>query len=333
VTELPSTPLGRTGMPVSRLALGTATFGGQCDEQASRAILDRADHLGITLLDTADKYPIGSSWQSAGVTEEILGRLLRGRRDRFIVATKVHGPTGPRPWDQGLSRRHLVTALEDSLRRLQTDWVDLYQLHRPDPATPIEETLAALDDLVHAGKVRYVGCSNFLAYQVARALGKSEARGWVRLASVQPRYNLLFRQPERELLPLCREEGLGVLTYNALAGGLLSGKHRRDESTVADTRFADPGVGELYRGRYWSEDAFAAVDRIRELASAAGVGMPALATAWLLAQPAVTSVVLGATKPEHLDLAGESVAVRPDDALLAALDEVTACFRAGDAVQ
>lgn len=333
MTDLPLAPLGRTGMPVTRLALGTATFGGQCDEQESRAILDQADHMGITLLDTADKYPIGSGWESAGVTEGILGRWLKGRRDRFVVATKVHGPTGPRPWDQGLSRRHIVSALEDSLRRLQTDWVDLYQLHRPDPATPIEETLSALDDLVHAGKVRYVGCSNFLAYQVARALGKSETHGRVRLATVQPRYNLLFRQPERELLPLCREEGLGVLTYNALAGGLLSGKHRRDESTVAGTRFAAPGVAELYRGRYWTEDAFAAVERIRELASAAGVGMPALATAWLLAQPGITSVVLGATRAEHLDLAGAAIAVRPDDDLLAALDDVTSSFRSGDAAQ
>jgi aryl-alcohol dehydrogenase-like predicted oxidoreductase len=333
VTALPSVPLGRTGLPVTRLALGTATFGAQCDEQASRAILDRADDLGITLLDTADKYPIGSTWEAAGVTESMLGRLLKGRRERFVVATKVHGPTGPRPFDQGLSRRHVLSAVDDSLRRLQSDWIDLYQLHRPDPATPIEETLSALDDLVHAGKVRYVGCSNFLAYQVARALGRSETHGWVRLASVQPRYNLLFRQPERELLPLCREEGLGVLVYNALAGGLLSGKHRPDESSVAGTRFADPGVADLYRTRYWTEEAFAAVEGIRRVATAAGVGMPALATAWLLAQPGVTSVVLGATKVQHLELAAAALAVQPTDDLLAALGEVTAVFRSGDAVQ
>jgi aryl-alcohol dehydrogenase (NADP+) len=333
VTELDSTPLGATGLPVTRLALGTATFGGQCDEQTSVAILDRADDLGIHLIDTADKYPIGSTWQSAGASEAILGRWLKGRRDRFVLATKVHGRTGPRAWDQGLSRRHVVSAVEESLRRLQTEWIDLYQLHRPDPATPIEETLSALDDLVHSGKIRYVGCSNFLAYQVARTLGKSESNGWVRLAAVQPRYNLLFRQHERELLPLCREERLGVLAYNALAGGLLTGKHSHDESTVAGTRFAEPGVAGLYRDRYWTDDAFAAVERIRGLAAAAGLEMPVLATAWLLARPGVTSVILGATRPEHLEVGAAAAGVRLEDALVSALDEVTAHFRSGDAVQ
>jgi 1-deoxyxylulose-5-phosphate synthase len=332
VTGPDTAVLGRTGLPVSRLALGTATFGGQCDEAASVAILDRAEDLGITLLDTADKYPIGSGWESAGGSEAIVGRWLRSRRERFLVATKVHGRTGPQPWDQGLSRRHVVAAVEQSLRRLQTDWIDLYQLHRPDPATPIEETLGALDDLVTAGKVRYVGCSNFLAYQVARALGKSEAHGWVRLATVQPRYNLLFRQHERELLPLCREEGLGVLAYNGLAGGLLTGKHRRDETSTAGTRFADPGAGALYRDRYWTDEAFVAVERIRELASAAGLSMPVVATAWLLGRPGVTSVILGATRPAHLEVAAEVTGVRLDGDLVAALDEATVGFRAGRVV-
>ncbi|WP_103379788.1 aldo/keto reductase [Pseudonocardia dioxanivorans] len=325
--------LGRTGLPVSRFGLGTATFGGQCDEKESHAILDRADELGISFLDTADKYPIGSPWEQAGTTEEIVGRWLRGRRDRFVVATKVHGPTGPRPWDGGLSRRHVLDAVDASLRRLDTDWIDLYQLHRPDPLTPVEETLSALDDVVRAGKVRYVGCSNFLAYQVARALGRSALHGWTAFVSVQARYNLLFREHERELLPLCREDGLGLLAYNALAGGMLTGKHRRDGTSATGTRFADAGAGGLYRNRYWHDDAFDAVEAIRGLAAGAGLTMPVLATAWLRSRAGVTSVILGATRPDQLDLAVEAAGVRLDDALLTELDAITARFRTGDAVQ
>jgi 1-deoxyxylulose-5-phosphate synthase len=333
VTDRDWTVLGRTGLPVTRFSLGTATFGGQCDGRAATAILDRADALGIAVLDTADKYPIGSGWEQAGATEEIVGRWLEGRRDRFVLATKVHGRTGPRPWDAGLSRRHVIAAAEASLRRLRTDWIDLYQLHRPDPHTPIEETLAALDDLVTAGKVRYVGCSNFLAYQVARALGRSALHGWAAFVSVQARYNLLFREHERELFPLCREDGLGVLTYNALAGGLLSGKHHRDAAAAAGTRFADAGAGALYRDRYWHDEAFDTVDRLRALAADAGLTTAVLATAWLRSRPGVTSVVLGATRPEQLDLAVRAADVTLDEDLLTELDALTARFRTGDAVQ
>jgi aryl-alcohol dehydrogenase (NADP+) len=326
--------LGSTGLPVTRFTLGTATFGGQCDEKESHAILDRADDLGIAVLDTADKYPIGSDWDRAGVTEEIVGSWLSdGRRDRFLLATKLHGRTGPRPWHGGLSRAHVVAAAEASLRRLRTDHIDLYQLHRPDPLTPIEETLHALDDLVRAGKVRYIGCSNFLAYQVARALGRSALHDRAAFVSVQARYNLLFREHERELFPLCREEGLGVLAYNALAGGMLTGKHRREGGTAGGTRFADAGAGALYRGRYWHDDAFDAVDRIRALAGEAGLAMPVLATAWLRSRPGVTSVILGATRPDQLDLAAAAAAVELDDSLVAELDTLTARFRTGDAIQ
>src|SRR6185437_3206564 len=171
--------LGRTGLLVSRLCLGTMTFGLQCDEETSVAILDRAAEGGITFIDTADVYPLGGGLPTVGRTEEILGGWLRGKRDRFVVATKCFGRTGPAPWEQGNSRQHMLAAVEDSLRRLGTDHIDLYQLHGPDPGTPIDETLEALDDLVHVGKVRYVGCSNFLSYQVARALSRSEARSWV----------------------------------------------------------------------------------------------------------------------------------------------------------
>jgi aryl-alcohol dehydrogenase-like predicted oxidoreductase len=219
--------LGQTGLKVSRLGLGTMTFGLQCDEDASRAILDRASEGGVTFLDTADVYPLGGSVETIGRTEEILGRWLAGRRDQYVVATKFVGPVGTAPWDRGASRRHILAAVEESLRRLGTDYIDLYQLHGRDPDTPIDETLEALDTLVKAGKVRYIGCSNFLAYQVARAIGRSETRDLVGFASVQPRHNLLFRQFERELFPLCIEEGIGVIPYNPLAGGLLSGKYDR----------------------------------------------------------------------------------------------------------
>lgn len=324
---------GTTGLQVPRFCLGTATFGGQCDEAASHAILDRADELGIGFIDTADKYPLGSGPESAGVTESIIGRWWRGRRDRFILASKVHGPTGPRPWDAGLSRRHVVAAVDASLHRLRTDYLDLYQLHRPDPLTPIEETLEALTDLVRAGKVRYVGCSNFLAYQVARALGRSEARGLVAFRSVQPRYNLLFRQHERELLPLCEEEGLAVLAYNALAGGMLTGKYRPGEAAAEGTRFASGGVAAMYRERYWHDEEFAAVARLGEIAAEADLPLPTLAIAWLLSRPPVTSVILGATRPDQLDVAVAAASATPSADLLAELDHLTARFRTGDAVQ
>ena len=201
------------------------TFGLQCDEPTSRAILDRAAEGGVDFLDSSDAYPLGGDLSTRGVTEEILGRWLHGKRDRFIVATKCFVPTGPAPFDRGNSRKHIMSAIDASLRRLQTDYIDLYQLHGYDPATPIDETLGALDDLVHQGKVRYVGCSNFLTYQLVRAVGRTETLRLARMDCVQPRYNLLFRQIEREMLPFCGEEGVGVIPYNPIAGGLLSGKY------------------------------------------------------------------------------------------------------------
>ena len=227
VTVMEHAHLGRTGLEVSRICLGTMTFGFQCDEPTSRSILDAADDAGITFLDAADVYPLGGSLEHVGRTEEIVGRWLEGRRQRFIVATKCVGRMGRSRWDQGASRKHILDAVDASLRRLGTDYIDLYQLHGDDRSTPLDETLDALDAIVRAGKVRYVGCSNFLAYRMARAIGRSEARNLVRFDSVQPRYNLLFRQIERELLPLCEEEGVGVIPYNPLAGGFLTGKHAR----------------------------------------------------------------------------------------------------------
>lgn len=325
--------LGATGLPVSRLVLGTATFGGQCDEATSHRILDHAAELGLTTLDTADKYPLGSGYEKAGITETIVGRWLHKRRNEVVVATKVHGPTGPMPWDRGLGRRHLTEAVDASLRRLQVEAIDLYQLHRPDPSTPLLETLETLDDLVHAGKVRYVGCSNFLAYQVAQALGRSEAHGLVRFASVQPRYNLLFRQHERELLPMCEEEGLGVLSYNLLAGGMLTGKHSAHKPPEPGSRFDSTDAAELYRERYWHDEAFDAVAALTEVAAQCGITLPELATAWVAAQPAVTSIVVGATRPEQLDTIASGLAHALDEDVLDRLDAITRRFRWGDAVQ
>ena len=324
------TRLGRTGLSVSRLCLGTMTFGLQCDEAASRAILDRAAAGGITFLDTADVYPVGGGLETVGRTEEIVGRWLEGRRQDFVVATKCAGAMSARPWDRGNSRKHILDAIDGSLRRLRTDYIDLYQLHHFDPHTAIDETLRALDDVVRAGKARYVGCSNFHAYQVARALGRSEALGLARFDSVQPRYNLLFRQPERQLLPLCREEGVAVIPYNPLAGGLHSGKHRRDAGPTAGTRFTLGNAAERYQDRYWHEREFETVEALRPLAAEAGMPLARLAVAWMLAEPVITSPIVGASRPEQLDDVLPATEKPLDGALKARLDEMTREYRWGD---
>jgi aryl-alcohol dehydrogenase-like predicted oxidoreductase len=323
--------LGRTGLPVSRLCLGTMTFGLQCDEPTSNAIMDRAAEGGITFLDTADVYPLGGDLNTVGRTEEIVGNWLRGRREQFVLATKCFGPTGPNRWDAGNSRRHIMDAVDASLRRLQTDWIDLYQLHFNDPGTPVDETLGALDDLVRAGKVRYVGCSNFLAYQLARALGRSEVRGFVRFDSVQPRYNLLFREFEREMFPLCLDEGVGVIPYNPIAGGMLSGKYDRSQPPVEGSRFTLGTAGTMYQDRYWHENVFDTVEQLAKLAEAAGLPLPTLAVAWVLAHPAVTSPIIGASRPDQLAATLAAADTTLDADLLARLNELTAPYRRGDA--
>jgi aryl-alcohol dehydrogenase-like predicted oxidoreductase len=325
--------LGRTGLPVSRLCLGTMTFGVQCDEPASRAILDRAAEGGITFLDTSDVYPLGGGPETVGRTEEILGRWLAGRRQQFIVATKCFGATGPRSWDRGLSRKHVLDAIDASLRRLKTDYVDLYQAHHPDWETPLDETLRAFDDVVRAGKARYVGCSNYPAWQTARALGRSDVLGLARFDTVQPRYNLLFRQIERDLLPLCEAEGLAVIPYNPLAGGFLSGKHRREAGPTAGTRFTLSTAAKRYQERYWRQREFETVEAVRGLAAEAGMSMVQLALAWVLAQPTVTSPIIGASRPEQLDEAIAAVGKTLDPGLKARLEELTADYRLGDDIR
>ena len=325
--------LGSTGLLVSKLCLGTMTFGLQCDETTSAAIMDRAAEGGITFFDTADVYPLGGGLPTVGRTEEIVGDWLRGKRDRFVVATKCVGRTGPAAWEQGASRKHVLAAVEGSLRRLGTDYIDLYQLHAPDPSTPIDETLGALDDLVHSGKVRYVGCSNFLAYQLARALGRSEARSLVRFDSVQPRYNLLFRQIERELLPLCAEEGLGVIPYNPIAGGLLSGKHNASAPPPDGTRFALGNAAGTYQDRYWHDREFATVEELRKIAEREGVPLVTLAVAWVLAQPAVTAPIIGASRPDQLEASLAAAEFTLSTELEEELDGATRSYRLGDAAR
>jgi aryl-alcohol dehydrogenase (NADP+) len=323
--------LGRTGLQVSRLCLGTMTFGLQSEESAAVAILDRAAEGGIDFLDTSDAYPLGGDLSTRGITEEILGRWLRGKRDRFIVATKCFAPTGPAPFDAGNSRKHILAAVDASLRRLQTDYIDLYQLHGYDQATPIDETLSALDDLVHAGKVRYIGCSNFLTYQLVRAIGRSETLRLARFDSVQPRYNLLFRQIEREMLPFCREEGVGVIPYNPIAGGLLSGKHSRTAPPPEGTRFTLGNAAQNYQDRYWHDREFDTVDALRQLADKAGISLVTLAVAWVLANPAITAPIIGASRPEQLDASLAAVGFALDDDLKGQLDDLTREYRMGDA--
>ena len=327
------TRLGRTGLQVSRLCLGTMTFGLQCDEATSSAILDTAAEAGITFLDTADVYPLGGTLETNGRTEEILGKWLAGRRHDFVLATKGFGTMSARPWDRGNSRKHLLDAIDASLRRLRTDHVDLYQLHRFDEETPIDETLRALDDIVRSGRARYVGCSNFLAYQVARSIGRSEVLGVVRFDSVQPRYNLLSREMERELFPLCRQEGVGVIPYNPIAGGLLSGRHQQRTGPTPGSRFTLGGAARIYQDRYWHEGMFDTVEQLRAIAQEAELDLVTMSVAWVMANPVITAPIIGASRPEQLApaIAAESVALPAD--LKARLDELTAPYRRGDAAR
>lgn len=327
------TRLGNTGLQVSRLALGTMTFGYQTDEQTSRTILDKAAAAGINFLDTADVYPLGGGLETAGCTEEIVGRWLQGQRHDFIVATKAVGQMGTNPWDQGASRKHLLDAIDNSLRRLGTDYVDLYQLHWDDAATPLDETLEALDSIVRQGKARYIGVSNFLAYRLARALGRSDTDRLARFVSVQPRYSLLFREIERELLPLAQEEGLGVIPYNPLAGGLLTGKYKPGTAPPQGSRFTLGTAAERYQERYWHEREFATVASLQQAANDAQVSLATASVAWVLANPTITAVLLGASRPEQLDATLAAAEFKLDPALKQNFDALTLEYRRGDATR
>lgn len=316
--------LGQTGLKISEIGLGTMTFAGQCDEAASIRILDTAAEKGVTFIDTADCYPIPPEVATAGASEAVVGRWLKNRsdRDQFVIATKCRIRTGPGPNDQGLSRRHIIKSCETSLKRLHLDTIDLYQAHSPDPETPMEETLRAFDDLVRSGKVRYVGCSNYPAWQVALAIGQSQTLGLARFDSVQPRYNLLHREIETELLPLCRDQGVGVVVYNPLAGGFLSGKYRKEQDPSPNTRFTLGKSGELYRRRYWHHCLFDAVETFKTQLAPFGLSPTAVSIAWVLAQSGITCAIVGASRSDQLDDTLAAVNLTLDSSLLDICDSL-----------
>jgi 1-deoxyxylulose-5-phosphate synthase len=309
--------LGKTGLKVSEVCLGTMTFGGQIDQEAAFSIMDVADEGGVTFFDTADVYPLGADADEHGRTEEIVGNWLRERkaRGRIVLASKCAGAMSANPNDQGLSRKHILEACEASLRRLQTDYIDLYQVHFPDFETPLEETLSALDSLVRSGKVRYIGCSNYPAWHLADALWTSKQAGFASYDSVQPRYNIAFRMIEDELLPLCKAHGVGVIVYNPLAGGVLTGRYRQSKEVEQGTRFSIKNSGSMYQRRYWNDALFEEVSRLGDFFDARHKSLAHVALAWVLNQPVVTSAIVGASKPEQLkdSLQGVDLTLEQDE--------------------
>jgi aryl-alcohol dehydrogenase-like predicted oxidoreductase len=299
--------LGKTGLKVSRICLGTMTYGSSkwrdwvLDEQESRPFYRRALERGITFFDTADMYSLGAS-------EEITGRALRdfAKRDEVVVATKVFNRMGPDPNAAGLSRKHIMSGIDASLRRLGMEYVDLYQVHRWDPETPIEETLEALNDVVRAGKARYIGASSMYAWQFMKALALSDRHGWARFVSMQDHYNLVYREEEREMIPLCIDQGIGVIPWSPLARGFLSGNRTKDKSGATTRSKSD----EYAHSMYYQDDDFSVVDRLSTVAAQVGATVPQAALAWMLSKPGITAPIIGASKQEHLDQAINAVSVR-----------------------
>lgn len=286
-------PLGRTGVKVSELCLGTMTFGREADQKASRAMLDRYLDAGGTFVDSADVYAEGAS-------EQILGKALGARRNDVVLATKVRFATGHGPNDVGASRVHIRSGVEASLQRLGTDWIDLYQIHCWDARTPIEETVSTLNDLVHEGKVRYVGASNYAAWQLMKSLGLAALHGWEPFTSLQPEYSLITRDIERELLPLCRSEGLAVLPWSPLAGGVLTGKYRQEEDFPAGTRGGDTDAPITFTYRL-HDHAWQIVDAVRKVGDELGKSPAQVALNWVLHREGVTAPIIGARTVEQLD--------------------------------
>ena len=307
--------LGRTGLKVSEICLGGMTFGDEADEKETERILDMARDGGINFIDTSDAYPFSNSTRS----ETILGPLLKGHRNETILGTKVMRRISPHPNDAGLSRKHIMDAVDNSLRRLQTDYIDLYQAHAWDPETPIDETMRAFDDLVRQGKVRYIGCSNFDAWQVCKALWVSEVNNGARFDSVQPRYNLLTRGIERELLPMCEAEELGVIPFNPLGGGFLTGKYAKGEEPMQGTRFA---ARANYRKRYSTDQNFETVEKLRAIADEHGRDLIHMSVAWVLANPIITSAIVGASKASQVETILGAVDVTLSNEEMEACDQV-----------
>ena len=311
--------LGKTGLKVSKICLGAMTYGTPkwrdwvLDEEQSRPFIKHALEAGINFFDTADIYSLGAS-------EEVLGRALKdfgGRRDTYVVATKVFNPMGPAANDRGLSRKHIMAAIDASLKRLGMDHVDLYQIHRFDPRTPIEETIEALHDVVKAGKALYIGASSMYAWQFADYLHTAKAMGMTRFVSMQNHYNLVYREEEREMLPLCRAEGIGVIPWSPLARGFVTGNRRRQDHGETARAKSD----EFAHMMYYQDSDFAVVERITEIASRRGVPNAQVALAWLLHQPGVTAPIVGASKMKHLDDAIAAAELTLDEEELKALAE------------
>jgi aryl-alcohol dehydrogenase-like predicted oxidoreductase len=311
--------LGSAGLRVSRICLGMMSYGDpslrewSLEEDAAEPFVRRAAEAGVTFFDTADVYSLGRS-------EEITGNLLRRffpRREDYVLATKVHGAMGDGQNDRGLSRAHVMDAIDASLRRLGTDHVDLYQIHRFDKETPIEETMEALHDVVRSGKARYIGASSMYAWQFSKAQYTASAHGWTRFVSMQNHYNLVYREEEREMLPLCRDLGIGVIPWSPLARGLLTGSRGRDGEKRTRRARTDSFGDSLY-----VQSDFAIVDRVAEIAEKRGVSPAQIALAWLLHQPGVTAPIVGATQPQHIDDAVASVDVSLSDDESAFLEEL-----------
>jgi aryl-alcohol dehydrogenase (NADP+) len=319
--SMPYVRLGRSGLQVSRLCLGCMSYGdpGWRDwilpEAAARPFFERALELGINFFDTADMY-------SLGVSEEVTGRLLRelAPRDDIVVATKVFFPMAQGPNRGGLSRKHILSAIDASLRRLGMDYVDLYQIHRFDPTTPLDETLEALHDVVRAGKARYVGASSMAAWRLTKALYLADLHGWTRFVSMQNHYNLVYREEEREMLPLCSEEGIGVIPWSPLARGFLTGSRKRGEAPATKREESD----EHAHAMYYADADWQVAERVVEVATARGVAPAQVALAWLLAQPGVVAPIIGATKIEHLEAAVSAVSLELSTEECQRLEE---CYR------
>ncbi len=299
--------LGKTGLKVSRLCLGCMTYGTPqwrdwvLDETTSRPFFQRALEQGINFFDTADVY-------SLGVSEEVTGRALKEltKRDEVVIATKVYNPMGDKPNQRGNSRKHIMDGIDASLKRLGTDYVDLYQIHRFDSETPIEETMEALHDVVKAGKARYIGASSMYAWQFAKALYIADLHGWTRFVSMQNHYNLVYREEDREMNPLCREEGIGIIPWSPLARGFLAGNRTRDKSGET-TRSKSDGFAHYM---YYQDNDFATLDRVEELAKKLGYSNAQIALAWMLHKPGITSPIIGASKIPHLNEAIAAMSIK-----------------------
>ena len=305
--------LGRSGLKVSRVCVGTNMFGaGYVDDARAISVIDAAREVGVNFVDTADAY-------NSGLSEAVVGKAVGNHRHDFVIATKGFIATGAGPNDVGLSRKHLTAAVEGSLRRLGTDYIDLYQVHYFDPDTPLEETLSTLDDMVRQGKIRYIGCSNFAAWQLVRALWVSDKRGLERFESVQPEYNLGKRDIEGELFDACSDQGVGIIPYQAFMGGVLTGRYAPDSPPPEDSHMASRHA-QRAKDTYWNERVFGMVETLRDIAAELEVSVPQLLIAWTLSRPQITSVIVGASRPEQAQSNAEASSIKLPDEVVARMD-------------